>query len=245
MSAVDRKTYLDLLETLEWICTRGEGVAAVRHEQDTMALTMFGRKAVSDLRSLLFGAKHDFATDRDGAASKADRKSPVVDEASRTAPSQILNYLLRQVQIRRIRMTAIKCDRYRVKQLSVLPAELYDIEFRITPGHRIANVGLWSLSSNTLIWKSPQFLLRDIIRVWPARKKKNAAVSDAILRHLQAISTPAPSLTKADALRRCLVEVPDAYPEAFNKAWAILDSSRKRGRGGSRPRGAVSHRTCE
>src|SRR5215471_2034561 len=107
MSAVDRKTYLDLLETLEWICTRGEGVTAVRHEEDTIALAMFSRKAVSDLRSLLLGAKHDFAADRDGAASQADRKSPDIDQAYMTAPSQILNYLLRQVQIRRIRMTAI------------------------------------------------------------------------------------------------------------------------------------------
>ena len=92
------------------------------------------------------------------------------------APCQTLNYLLRQVQIRRIRLTAIKCDSYRVKRVSVPRAELNDIEFRITPGHQIANVGLWSRSRNTLTWRSPQFSQADITRVWPARKKTTAAV---------------------------------------------------------------------
>lgn len=261
MRAVDRKTYWDLLETLDWICTRTEGVAPVPH----MDGAMFSRKAALDLRSLLLVAEHDFETNRETAASltpvsvagasrecsaagrfaatagsdrhrscaslrPADRRSPDIEEAWMIAPSQTLNFLLRQVQIRRIQMTAIKCGKYRVRQL-VLPAELNDMEFRMTPGHRIANVGLWSRSRNNLIWRSPQFLRADIIRVWPARIKKIAAVSDAILRHLQAIMTSAAPLSKAEAQRRCLAEVPNAYHQAFNKAWALLDPSRKRGRG--------------
>ena len=86
---------------------------------------------------------------------------------------------------------------------------------------------------------SPQFLRGDIIRVWPARKKA-AAVSGAISRHLQAISTCAAPLTKAEAQRRCLAEVPSAYDQAFNKAWALLDPSRKRRRGQRDAKGVLS-----
>ena len=118
-----------------------------------------------------------------------------------------------------------------VKQIPVPLAELHNLEFRITSDHRFAKVGLWSRSHNTLMWRSPQFLRADIIRVWPPRKKKSAAVSGVILLHLQTIMTPAAPLTRAEAQRRCLAEVPDAYPGAFKKAWAILDPSCKRGRG--------------
>ena len=153
------------------------------------------------------------------------------NESGTTGPSQALNYLLQLVRSRRIRMTAIKCDRYRVKQLPVPLAALDDLEFRITSDHRFTKVGLWSRSHNTLIWRSPEFLRADIIRVWPARTKKSAAVSGVILLHLQTIMTPAAPLTRAEAQRRCFAEVPDAYPGAFKQAWAILDPSCKRGRG--------------
>ena len=153
------------------------------------------------------------------------------NESGMTGPSQDLNYLLQLVRSRRIRMTAIKCDRYRVKQLPVPLAALDDLEFRITSDHRFTKVGLWSRSHNTLIWRSPEFLRADIIRVWPARTKKSAAVSGVILLHLQAIMTPAAPLTRAEAQRRCFADVPDAYPGAFKRAWAILDPSCKRGRG--------------
>ena len=101
--------YWDLLETLDWISTRAEGVAAASERNGAM----FSRKPALGLRSLLLVAEHDFETDREAAASQADRRSPDIDEAGMIAPSQTLNFLLRKVQIRRIRMTAIKCDRYR------------------------------------------------------------------------------------------------------------------------------------
>jgi len=112
------------------------------------------------------------------------------------------------------------------------------VEFRITLDHPLTKIGLWSNSRNMLMWRSPQFLRRDIKRVWPARKKmKSAAISGVILQYLQTITTPTAPLTRADAQRRCLAQVPDAFPEAFRKAWAILDPSHKRGR--SRYRGST------
>jgi hypothetical protein len=48
--------------------------------------------------------------------------------------------------------------------------------------------------------------------------------------------TPEAPLTKADAPLRCLAEVPNAYPEAFKRAWAKLEPSRKRARGKHGPR---------
>ena len=166
MSVVDRKRYWDLRETLEWI--------QLRHHRNPVG----PRTNVLNLCSPPLVAEHDFEADREATTWQADRKSPDIDEAGRIAPCQTLNYLLRQVQIRRIRLTAIRCGRYRyrVKRFSVSPAELNDIEFRITPGHRTATVGVWSRSRNTLTWRSPQFSQADIIRVWPARKKKTAAV---------------------------------------------------------------------
>src|SRR5262249_50221492 len=52
---------------------------------------------------------------------------------------------------------------------------------------------------------------------------KTAADSGAILRHLREIITPEAPLTKLEAKRRRLAEVPNAYPEAFEKAWAQLE----------------------
>lgn len=52
--------------------------------------------------------------------------------------------------------------------------------------------------------------------------------------------TSAAPLTKAEAQRRCLAEVPSAYHQAFNKAWALLDPSCKRGRGQRGAKGILS-----
>jgi hypothetical protein len=49
------------------------------------------------------------------------------------------------------------------------PLALNDLIFRLSPGHRLAAVGLWSRSRDTLVWRSPQFLRADVMRVWPAR----------------------------------------------------------------------------
>src|SRR5262249_26361878 len=150
--------------------------------------------------------------DSEQATWRADGKLLSVNKTGILAPGQALNYLLQQVRSRRIRMTAIRCDRYRISQVSVPPAELGGLEFRITSDYPLAKVGLWSRWRNTLMWRSPQFLRSDIVRVWPTRKKKSAGVSGLILQHLQTIMNPAAPLTRADALGRCLAEVPDAYP---------------------------------
>src|SRR5690349_17013764 len=234
MTAPDHKMYWDLLETLRWIGMRDEkGITAMGdiNEKKRTPLTIFPVEAVLDAHAPWALIEYDFTDDWEPGARQAGRKSLDADELVMMGPSQALNYLLQLVRSRRIRMTAIKCDRYRVKQIPVPQAELHNLEFRITSDHRFAKVGLWSRSHNTLMWRSPQFLRADIIRVWPPRKKKSAAVSGVILLHLQTIMTPAAPLARAEAQRRCLAEVPDAYPGAFKKAWAILDPCCKRGRG--------------
>jgi hypothetical protein len=65
----------------------------------------------------------------------------------------------------------------------------------------------------------------------PARNRKTAATTHAILRHLRQLMTPEAPLTKLEAQQRCMAEVPNAYPEAFKKAWAQLEPSCKRARG--------------
>ena len=236
MTAPDHKMYWDLLETLRWIGTRDEGGITATgdiDEKKRTPLTIFPVEAVLDAHALWALVEYDFTDDWEPGASQAGRKSLDANESGMIGPSQALNYLLQLVRSRRIRMTAIKCDRYRVKQVPVPLAELDDLEFRITSDHRFAKVGLWSRSHNTLMWRSPQFLRADIIRVWPARKKKLAQVSELILRHLRTIMNPAAPLTRADAQRHCLAEVRGAYPKAFKKAWGILDPSCKRARGQS------------
>jgi hypothetical protein len=237
MSAKDYTTYWNLVETLHWICTRD-------WDPDELAWDINGENriplaasnAVFDPRSLPLLLEYGFEADCEAALQPAGGKSPDIEESGLIGPSGALNYLLRQAYSRRIRMTAIECDRYRVKQVALPRAELNDLEFRIAPGHRIAKVGLWSCSRNTLMWRSPQLLRADVIRVWPARTNKRAAISAVILRHLQAIMSSAARLTRAEAQQRCLVEVPNAYPEAFKKAWALLDASYKKARGEHRSR---------
>jgi hypothetical protein len=154
-----------------------------------------------------------------------------------TGPSPVLDDVLSKVHSGRVRMTAIRHDGGSDKQIPVPLAELNDLRFELIPGHRVASVGLWSRSRGTLAWRSPQFLRVDVISAWPAPNTKTAAVRMAILRHLREIMTPEAPLTKLEAQRRCLAEVENAYPGAFNKAWAELEPSCKRGRGKHGPRG--------
>jgi hypothetical protein len=228
---VDQKTYWGLLETVKWISTRDdERVAAMwdMSEEDRIAVAMFG--------SLLVRPGTTSDADREAAAPQSNRKSSGIGGAIVMGPGQALDDLLRKVQSRRVQMSAIRCDASSDEQIPVPPAELNDLIFRLSPGHRLAPVGVWSRSRDTLVWRSPQFLRTNVIRAWPARNKKTAVVCVAIVHHLREITTPEAPLTKLEAQQRCLAEVPNAYPEAFKKAWAELETSCKRGRGKHGPR---------
>jgi hypothetical protein len=169
---------------------------------------------------------------RKSAELQGDLNASRFDKAVMMWPSQALEDLLRKVHGHRVRMTAIRCAGSHHEQIPVPPAELNDLIFQLD----VASVGLWSRSRDTLVWRSPQFLRADVIRVWSARNTKTAAVSGAILRHLRQITSPEEPLTKPEAKQRCLAEVPNAYPEAFKKAWAALGPTFKRGRGKHGPR---------
>jgi hypothetical protein len=134
-------------------------------------------------------------------------------------------------------LAAIKHGRDSNEQIPVPPAELNDLVFRFSPDLPIASVGLWPRSRGFVVWRSPQFLRSDVVRVWPSRNTKTAVVSSAILCHLREIMKPEAPLTKLEAQRRCMAEVSNAYPEAFKRAWVQLEPSFKRGRGKHGPRG--------
>ena len=86
-------------------------------EKKRRPLTIFPvEEAVVDAHELWALVECDFTGDWEPDASQAGRKSLDANELGRVGPSQALNYLLQLVRSRRIRMTAIKCDRYRVKQ---------------------------------------------------------------------------------------------------------------------------------
>jgi hypothetical protein len=224
-----------------WIRTRDhEQVAAMSDmsEENAMALAMFGFKARLDLRSLPGLPATNSDTDRDAATSPGNGKSSQIGGPIIMGSHQALDDVLRKVRSRRVPMTAIKCDGSSDEQIPVPPVELNDLIFRLVPEHPVAPVGLWSRSRrDTLVWRSPQFLRANGMRVWPGRNTKTVAVSGAILRRLREIMTPEAPFTKLEAQRRCLAEVPNAYLEAFKQAWAELDSSCKRGRGKHGPRG--------
>lgn len=238
-STVDQKTYWDLLEAVRWICTRDEEQVAGMwdmSEEDRIAATMFGVKAEFDPRSLLILGGTNPDADRERAAPQENEKSSRIDGPIIMGSSKALDDLLRKAQGRAFQITAIRCDGSSDEQAPVPALALNDLIFRLSPGHRFAAVGLWSRSRDTLDWRSPQFLRADVIRVWPARNTKTAAVCGAILRHLQVIMTPEAPLTRDEAQQRCMAEVPNAYAEAFKKAWEKLDPSCKRGRGKHGPR---------
>ena len=227
MDAAARGEYWDILATLHWICTRDEG------KTEEKKRTLLGKSTAAtlfDFHQLLAG-KYDFMVSGEPVSCQAGQKSLDANGSSMFGIVDSLNYLLAQVHRRRIRIKALKCEGRRVKEVSVSPADLNDLEFRIISDHAVAELGLWSRSRNALIWKSPKFSRADILRVWPARKKTSAEVSAIILRHLQTIMTPHAPLTKADAQKRCLAEVRHASPGAFQKAWSSLDPSCKRRRG--------------
>jgi hypothetical protein len=203
---VDRKTYWDLLETLRWICTRDEQLVAAMWDLDDdtrMALALFGKEVPRDIRPPL--SRTTRGADLDPAAPECDGRTSI----------PVLDDVLRKVHSRRVQMTAIRCDRGSDEQIPVPLAEMNDLRFRLMPGRRAAPTGLWSRSRDMLVWRSPQFLREDVISAWPPRNTKTTAVSAAILRHLRRIMSPEAPLTKIEASRRCLAEVPNAYPGGF------------------------------
>jgi hypothetical protein len=147
----------------------------------------------------------------------------------------ILQDVMRKVQTRKVRMTMIRVGEAGVERIPVTAGEANELQLRIT-GDVVAPVIAWSRTQQATAGTSPWFSRTDIIRAWPELSKKTAAVAGALLRHLREISTPERPLTKGEALDRCSVEVPNAYPEAFKRAWAQLEPSRKRGRGKHGPR---------
>ena len=223
----DRKTYWDLPETLRWIATRDEKLVAAMwdwSDDKKMAEALFGTKVQRGVRSGPSGSNR--GADLDPAAPEGDEKTSI----------RVLDEVLRKVQSGRVRMTAIRFDGNSEEQTLVPLAELNVLRLQLVPDHPVASAGLWSRSGNLLVWRWPQFLRADVVGAWPARNTKTAAVSGAILRHLRGIMSPEASLSRVEALQRCLAEVPNAYPAAFKKAWADLDPGCKRGRGKHGPR---------
>jgi hypothetical protein len=150
-------------------------------------------------------------------------------------PARAMDDLFAKVSSGLVRMTAVRFGGSSDGQIPVPLAELNGLMFRIATGDGV-RVGLRSRSRGFLVWSSPQFLHTDVIRAWPARNRKTAASSRAILRYLRQIMTPEIPLTKLEAQQRCMAEVPHAYPEAFKKAWGELEPSCKRARGKHGPR---------
>jgi hypothetical protein len=239
MNELDRKTQWGLLGTVMWICTRDEKRVATlwdTSEEEAMGPVLLSVKTEFDPCLLGRFAETEFDAYRQDAALQEKRQSSRVDRRGMMKAGEALDDLRRRMQSGRFRMTAIRLVGNSNEQIPVPPAEFYDLEFRISPGHPVAPVGLWSRSRGKLLWGSPQFVRADVVGAWPAQRTKTAAVVRAILRYLRQITTPEARLTKREAQQRCMAEVPNAYPEAFKKAWAQLEPSCKRGRGKHGPR---------
>ena len=233
-STEDQKKYWGLAEAVMWIRTCDyERVAAISDLSETaaMAQALFAEGTPLDVRSLLRFATTNSEADREAAESSDKIKSGLVEGPAPMPPDRALDDLHRKLRSGRLPLTAIKRSRSNDEHIPVPLAELNDLVFRFTPDVPVVPVGLWSRSRDLLVWTSPQFLRSDVTRLWPTRKTKTAAVSGAILRHLRKIMPPAAPLTKLEAGRRCMAEVPNSYPGAFKKAWAELEPSFKRGRG--------------
>jgi hypothetical protein len=169
-----------------------------------------------------------------GTDTGADLQGPA--SQVREEERHVLDDILAKVQSGRVEMTAIRCDGSSDAQIRVPLPETNDLRFMLIPSHSFAPVGLWSRVGWTLLWRLPQFLRADVVVTWPARNTKTAGVSAAILRHLREIMSAEAPLTKPEAQRRCMAEVPNAYLGAFTKAWKQLDPSFKRQRGKHGPR---------
>ena len=230
----DQKKYWGLAEVVMWIRTRDYArVAAISDLSETaaMAQALFTDGTRLDARSLLRFATTNSEADREAAELSDKIKSGLVEAPATMPPDRALEDVHRKLRSGRLPLTAIKPSRSNDEQIPVPPAELNDLAFRFTPDDPLVPAGLWSRSRGLLVWRSSQFLRSDVTRLWPARKTKTAAVSDAILRHLRKIMPPGAPLSKLEARRRCMAEVSNAYPGAFKKAWAELEPSFKRGRG--------------
>ena len=227
--SVDKKKYLDLAETVMWICTRDEQrVAAISNmnENEKLSLALFQMKVQRAIRSRPGPSGSNLGADW----------GPSPPQSEGGALSQGLGDVLKKVHSGRVQMTAIRCEGSSDRQIVVPLAELSDLEFRLILDDPVAPARLWSRSRRISVWRAPQFVRADVVRAWPSRNTKTAAVSVVILRYLRESMTSEAPLTKCDAQRRCLAEVPNAYPGAFKKAWAELEPSRKRGRGKHGPR---------
>jgi hypothetical protein len=223
-NVVDPKAYWDLFETVWWIRSRdAERVADMQDktEEDKAALALFGRKPEVDLLPRLSLPEAEFNAAMQMVSART---------AEPTLLDQTLDDLFKKVRSGQARMTAIRFGRSSDGQIPVPLAELNGVMFRISTGNRVLT-GLWSRSHGSLVWSSPQFLRADIIRAYPPRNKKTAATAHAMLHHLRQLMTPEAPLTRLEAQQRCMAEVPNAYPEAFKKAWGKLEPSRKRARG--------------
>ena len=226
MVSVDKKTFWNLAETVMWICTRDEQrVAALwdMNENEKLHRALYEMRANRAVTSGPGPSRSNLGAD----LGPAERGAGALSEG--------LGDVLKKVHSRRVQMTAI-CEGSRDGQIVVPVAELNDLEFRLILDDPVAPVRLWSRSRKTFVWEAPQFLRKNVVRQWPAPNTRTATVYDAILRHLQLVMPLDAPLTKAEAQRRCLAEVPNAYLEAFKKAWAKLEPSRKRARGKHGPR---------
>jgi hypothetical protein len=234
VNQVDQKTYWGLGEVVMWIRTGDyERVAALSDLSETEAMerAMFTLRMPMDARSLSRFSTTNCEANREAAAPPDKDKAADIEWPGLMPPDTVFDDVIRKLRSGCLPLTATKHGRDSDEQIPVPSAELNDLVFRFIPDHPIAQVGLWSRSRRLVAWRSPQFSRSDVVRVWPARNTKTAAVPAAILRHLREIMIPEAPLTKSEAQRRCMTEVPNAYPAAFKKAWMRLEPFLKRGRG--------------
>jgi hypothetical protein len=222
----DRKTYWDVFEAICWI----------RYRDEEKVIAIWDKSDQEKWRSVMSAMKVEMPIDSppgpSGSTRGAVMGAAAPEENQFVVEAQnAFQGLLRKVQSRRVHMTAINCCDTHERQIEVPLAELSGLQLRIVSDYSGPVAGLWSRSSDALAWRSPQFLRSDVIGAWPAPNTKTATVSAAILRHLRQIMTPEAALTKPEARQRCLDEVPNGYPAAFNRAWEQLEVSYKRGRG--------------
>jgi hypothetical protein len=187
-SAVDQKTFWVLGEMVMWLRTRDhERVVALSDlsELEAMVQAMFAFKPRFDPGSLTRFSGADYNAGCVATAPQSDGQSSDIDELVMMGWGEAVDDLFRKVHSRRVLMTGIRWGRSSNEQVQVPPAELNDLAFRFLPDYRVAPVGLWSRSLDTLCWRSLQFLRANGICEWPAQSTKTVAASRAILRHLQ------------------------------------------------------------